>query len=35
MDHSLAAPPSLSPEEARAWWYGLINYEQRTPAPTI
>jgi dihydrofolate synthase/folylpolyglutamate synthase len=31
MDHSLAAPPSLSPEEARAWWYGLINFEQRTP----
>ena len=32
MDHSLAAPPSLSPEEARAWWYGLINFEQRTAA---
>ncbi|HTU19739.1 MAG TPA: folylpolyglutamate synthase/dihydrofolate synthase family protein [Gemmataceae bacterium] len=31
MDHFLAAPPSLSPEEARAWWYGLINFEQRTP----
>ncbi|HEY7152465.1 MAG TPA: folylpolyglutamate synthase/dihydrofolate synthase family protein [Gemmataceae bacterium] len=31
MDHSLAAPPSLSPDEARAWWYGLINFEQRTP----
>ncbi|HTU88574.1 MAG TPA: folylpolyglutamate synthase/dihydrofolate synthase family protein [Gemmataceae bacterium] len=31
MDHSLAAPPSLSPEQARAWWYGLINFEQRTP----
>src|SRR6516162_9808349 len=26
-----AAPPSLSPDEARAWWYGLINFEQRTP----
>jgi dihydrofolate synthase/folylpolyglutamate synthase len=34
MDHTLAAPPSLSPEEARAWWYGLINYEQRTPLAT-
>jgi dihydrofolate synthase/folylpolyglutamate synthase len=22
----------LSPEEARAFWYGLINYEQRPPA---
>jgi dihydrofolate synthase/folylpolyglutamate synthase len=31
MDHSLAAPPSLSLEQARAWWYGLINFEQRTP----
>ncbi len=31
MDHSLAAPPSLSPEQARAWWYGLINFENRTP----
>ena len=31
MDHSLAAPPSLSPEQARAWWYGLINFEQRIP----
>src|SRR5579875_2417475 len=31
MDHSLAAPPLLSPEQARAWWYGLINFEQRTP----
>jgi dihydrofolate synthase/folylpolyglutamate synthase len=31
MDHSLAAPPSLSPDEARTWWYGLINFEQRTP----
>ncbi|MHB1423091.1 MAG: bifunctional folylpolyglutamate synthase/dihydrofolate synthase [Gemmataceae bacterium] len=31
MDHALAAPPSLSPEQARAWWYGLINFEQRTP----
>src|SRR6516164_9131188 len=28
---ALAAPPSLSPDEARAWWYGLINFEQRTP----
>ena len=27
MDH-----PRLSPEEARSFWYGLINYEQRTPA---
>jgi dihydrofolate synthase/folylpolyglutamate synthase len=26
------APPSLSPDQARAWWYGLINFEQRTPA---
>src|SRR6516162_7492823 len=26
-----AAPPPLSPDEARAWWYGLINFEQRTP----
>ena len=32
MDHPLAAPPSLTPDEARAWWYGLINFEQRTPA---
>jgi dihydrofolate synthase/folylpolyglutamate synthase len=31
MNHPLAAPPSLSPEEARAWWYGLINFEQRMP----
>jgi dihydrofolate synthase/folylpolyglutamate synthase len=31
MDHYLAEPPSLSPEQARAWWYGLINFEQRTP----
>lgn len=31
MDHFLAAPPSLSAEQARAWWYGLINFEQRTP----
>jgi dihydrofolate synthase / folylpolyglutamate synthase len=22
----------LSPDQARAWWYGLINFEQRTPA---
>jgi dihydrofolate synthase/folylpolyglutamate synthase len=29
---ALAAFPSLSPDEARAWWYGLINFEQRTPA---
>ncbi|HEY7311237.1 MAG TPA: folylpolyglutamate synthase/dihydrofolate synthase family protein [Gemmataceae bacterium] len=34
MNHPLAAPPSLSPEQARAWWYGLINYEQRTPLAT-
>jgi dihydrofolate synthase/folylpolyglutamate synthase len=32
MNHSLAAPPSLTPTEARAWWYGLINFEQRTPS---
>jgi dihydrofolate synthase / folylpolyglutamate synthase len=32
MDHSLAVPPALSPDEARAWWYGLINFEQRTPS---
>ena len=25
--------PALSHEEARAFWYGLINYEQRTPTP--
>src|SRR5579883_849580 len=31
MDHLLAAPPWLSLEQARAWWYGLINFEQRTP----
>jgi len=24
---------ALSPEAARAFWYGLINYEQRPPAP--
>ena len=24
---------ALSHEEARAFWYGLINYEQRTPTP--
>src|SRR5437763_11928677 len=23
----------LSPEEALAFWYGLVNYEQRAPAP--
>jgi dihydrofolate synthase/folylpolyglutamate synthase len=33
MNHSLAAPPSLSEEEARAWWYGLIDFEKRTPRP--
>jgi dihydrofolate synthase/folylpolyglutamate synthase len=27
-------PSLLSPEEARAFWYGLVNYEQRTPAAT-
>jgi len=32
MDDSRTALPSLSPELARAWWYGLINFEQRTPA---
>ncbi len=31
MNHPFAALPSLSPDEARAWWYGLINFEQRTP----
>ena len=31
MDHSLDAPLPLTPDEARAWWYGLINFEQRTP----
>jgi dihydrofolate synthase/folylpolyglutamate synthase len=31
MDYPLSAPPALSPEEARAFWYGLINFEQRTP----
>ena len=25
--------PDLSPEQARAFWYGLINFEQRTPTP--
>jgi dihydrofolate synthase/folylpolyglutamate synthase len=25
-------PPLLSPEEARAFWYGLVNYEQRAAA---
>ncbi len=32
MNPSPAAPPLLSPDEARAWWYGLINFEQRTPS---
>ncbi len=27
----LAAPLPPSPDEARAWWYGLINFEQRIP----
>src|SRR5579885_1812384 len=31
MDPSGAAPPSSSLEQARAWWYGLINFENRTP----
>src|SRR5437764_10771183 len=32
---SLLAPrPSLNYEEALAFWYGHINYEQRTPRPT-
>jgi dihydrofolate synthase/folylpolyglutamate synthase len=31
MDPSGAAPPSSSLEQARAWWYGLINFEQRMP----
>ncbi len=25
-------PTQLSPEVGRAFWYGLVNYEQRTPA---
>src|SRR5918912_1057973 len=28
----MASAP-ISPEEARAFWYGLVNYEQRAPAP--
>src|SRR5213082_2245523 len=24
----------ISPEEARAFWDGLVNYEQRVPTPT-
>jgi dihydrofolate synthase/folylpolyglutamate synthase len=31
MDHSRTTPSSLSPEDARNYWYNLINYEQRTP----
>src|SRR5262245_13009567 len=32
---SLLAPlPNLNYEEALAFWYGRINYEQRTPRPT-
>jgi dihydrofolate synthase/folylpolyglutamate synthase len=31
MHHPLDISPPLSPDEARAWWYGLINFEQRTP----
>ena len=30
---SRLTPTPLSHEEARAFWYGLINYEQRTPTP--
>jgi dihydrofolate synthase/folylpolyglutamate synthase len=28
---SACHPVTLSPPEAHAWWYGLINFEQRTP----
>jgi dihydrofolate synthase/folylpolyglutamate synthase len=27
------APAPLSPQQARAFWYGLIDYERRSPAP--
>jgi dihydrofolate synthase/folylpolyglutamate synthase len=30
----LSTTPSLSYEEALAFWFGRINYEQRTPGPT-
>jgi dihydrofolate synthase/folylpolyglutamate synthase len=31
MNPTCSAAPPLSPDETRAWWYGLINFEQRTP----
>ena len=31
-DPAFHSPADLSHEQARAFWYGLINYEQRTPA---
>jgi dihydrofolate synthase/folylpolyglutamate synthase len=33
MDEARALAP-LSAADARAFWYGLINFEQRSPAPT-
>src|SRR5437588_9004998 len=30
----LSSSPSLNYEEALAFWFGRINYEQRTPGPT-
>src|SRR5438552_751195 len=30
----LSSSPSLNYEEALAFWFGRINYEQRTPVPT-
>jgi dihydrofolate synthase/folylpolyglutamate synthase len=32
INSSHSVPSPLPPDEARAWWYGLINFEQRTPA---
>jgi len=31
--HAIHSRPRLSEEQARAFWYSLINYEQRTPTP--
>jgi dihydrofolate synthase/folylpolyglutamate synthase len=35
MDRSSASPPRPAPppDEGRRFWYGLINYERRAPAP--
>jgi dihydrofolate synthase/folylpolyglutamate synthase len=34
METSLPSSPSLSHEEALAFWYGRVNFEQRVPQPS-